>query len=170
MFAALVVGGCTTLTSSADLIGKDQASVTQQLGYPAAVYDVDGQAYWFYNKGRQSSDRSLLIFDTNGLLIEQRPAWTREAFHKEELVGLKPMDVLHRVGPPLAQGKERRRSLLGMGGDEETAKEEDALTYWSYGFRDANQFYNAYVIFSNDNVVSDVYIQRDVVGSSDNSY
>lgn len=169
LMGAVLLGGCAAMASDPALIGQNQAAVVQVRGYPAAVYDVDGQTYWFYNVGREKSDRDLLIFDANGVLVSQRPAWTKAAFEKEGLLHANTMDVLHRVGPPLEQGKERRRSLLGMGSDED-APVEAALTYWRYGFRASNQFYNAYVIFADDNAVSDVYIQRDVVGSRNNSY
>lgn len=169
MAGAVLLGGCAAMASDPALIGQDQAAVVQVRGYPAAVYAVDGQNYWFYDVGREKSDRDLLIFDANGLLVTQRPAWTKAAFEKDSLLNASSMDVLHRVGPPLAQGVENRHSLLGLGRDEDTPVEA-AQTFWRYGFRASNQFYNAYVIFSDEGVVSDIYIQRDVVGSRNNSF
>ncbi|SHF62819.1 hypothetical protein SAMN02745117_02323 [Lampropedia hyalina DSM 16112] len=163
--ATLTLAGCASTDPVArqDLLNQSQAQVQQIRGTPLAVYAVDGKSHWFYPMGsRDDSARELLVFDAAGLLIAQRPAWTREAFTQIQIEQDGHLELLQAFGPPLRQGVQPR-SLLRAAAEEEstTAAAPPNAPYWQYAFRERHQDFYVHILFSDDRKVSEVRIFQD---------
>lgn len=166
--ASLLLQACATHTSTQinnaragnaqQAGGQNQHAIISQRGDPSSVYQQGENTHWFYDTDSIRTERELLVFDSQGVLLRAAPAWTRTNFQQIEPGKTTSLHMLQQFGPALSQGQTSTALLETLGLAD---KQASTATYWRYAFREHGKHFNVIVLFDEQRQVTDVQIAED---------
>jgi outer membrane protein assembly factor BamE (lipoprotein component of BamABCDE complex) len=145
----VLLAGCASYDGRSLVPGQSRAADVEALmGAPAEKLTVEGGSVWFYPRQPQGRQTFAVSVDSGGLVraVEQR--LTVQNVHRLRAGSTTRREVRELLGPPWRIASAGRRQ-----GEA-----------WDYAmFDDTQKEHNLSVLFSDDGVVSRVYLLREMV-------